>query len=313
VAFEQLKTELKAKGYFDTEHKKSLPKFPDRIAIVTAAGGAALQDMLKVAQKRWPDVEIIVIDVLVQGEMAAGQIASGIAYADTLEMDVIVIGRGGGSLEDLWAFNEQAVAEAIYRAQTPVVSAVGHEVDTLISDLVADLRAPTPSAAMEMILPDRNEWLQSLDVLAHRMEEQVHTQLDKATDRSEALSNLFTHRSPVRQLGYMSERFSHVRDELGRSMEYRLENYVQRVRPLQSQIDDRMGMILRQREASVDALLQTMIQYNPAKRSKEGFAEVVKDGKRIALETIEVGDEFMVTDTKVTVRVRSLEKLEIRN
>ena len=149
VAFEQLKKRLEAQGYFASERKKPLPRYPRRIALVTAAGGAALQDMLKVARKRWPLTELIVVDTPVQGEGAAESIARAIAYADTLGADIIVTGRGGGSVEDLWAFNEEAVAEAIFRAHTPVVSAVGHEVDTLISDFVADLRAPTPSAAMD--------------------------------------------------------------------------------------------------------------------------------------------------------------------
>jgi len=313
VAFEQLKTELKAKGYFDTGRKKPIPKFPEKIAIVTAAGGAALQDMLKVARKRWPGVAVTVVDVLVQGEAAAGEIARGIAYADTLEADIIVTGRGGGSQEDLWAFNEREVAEAIYRAHTPVVSAVGHEVDTLISDFVADLRAPTPSAAMEMILPDRNEWLQSLDGIALQMEQQVNRIVNQKADEAATLTMLFQQHSPLRQLAQMDERFLHLREELGRTIRYRLEQFSQSVQPLKSRMDERIGMILRQKEALLNALAQTMTQYDPAKRSKEGFAEIVKDGKRVALGAIEVGDEFTVTDTRVKMRVKSLEKSGVRN
>ncbi len=313
VAFEQLKTELKNKGYFDTERKKAFPKFPEKIAMVTAAGGAALQDMLKIAQKRWPSLEITVIDVLVQGDMAAEQIARGIAYADTLKMDAVVIGRGGGSLEDLWAFNERAVADAIYDAQTPVVSAVGHEVDMLISDFVADVRAPTPSAAMEMILPDRNEWLQSLDGLVQQMEQQVYQLIQHKGEGVANLSMLLQQHSPLRQLTQMDDRFAHLREEMSRTIRYRIEQYDQNIQPLHAHMDDRIGMVLRQKEALVDVLLQTIIQHNPTKRSKEGFAEVVQDGKRVALETIEVGDEFIVTNTTVKMRVQSLEKSEIRN
>jgi exodeoxyribonuclease VII large subunit len=313
VAFEQLKTELKSKGYFDVECKKALPRFPAKIAMVTAAGGAALQDMLKVARKRWPGIAISVVDVLVQGEAAAGEIARGIAYADTLEADIIITGRGGGSQEDLWAFNEREVAEAIYGAKTPVVSAVGHEVDTLISDFVADLRAPTPSAAMEMILPDYHEWLQSLDLLAQQMEQQICQIIQRREEGLTVLSALFHQRSPMRQLAQIREHFGHVQEEFGRTIRYRLEHFSQKVQPLASRMDERIGMILRQQEASVVALGQTLIQYDPEKRSKEGFAEIVKEGKRVALETIEVGEEFMVTDTKVKMRVRSLEKLGMRN
>ena len=138
LAYEQLKAKLEAKGYFKDEHKKPIPKFPKRVAIVTALQGAALQDMLKVARKRWQLVDIFVIDVLVQGDSAKDEISKAIEYADTLDVDVIVVSRGGGSAEDLWAFNEEIVAEAIFKANTPIVSAIGHEVDFLISDFVAD-------------------------------------------------------------------------------------------------------------------------------------------------------------------------------
>jgi len=163
LAYEQLKNKLKEKGYFAVDNKKPIPKHIQKIALVTAKDSAALHDMLKIIEKRWPLLEVVIIDTLVQGEIASRQIAHGLQYADTLNADVVVVGRGGGSAEDLWAFNEEVVADAIFAMQTPIVSAVGHEVDTLISDFVADLRAPTPSAAMEMILPDISEIRYMLD------------------------------------------------------------------------------------------------------------------------------------------------------
>ena len=173
LAFEQLKKKLGTKGYFDKERKKAIPRYPDRIALVTSAAGAALQDMLKVARRRWPLAELFVVDTKVQGEGAEDSIARAIRYADSLEADIIVVGRGGGSTEDLWAFNEEKVADAIFVARTPVVSAVGHEVDILISDFVADMRAPTPSAAMEMILPDAAEQRRFLDERFDRLKRRI--------------------------------------------------------------------------------------------------------------------------------------------
>jgi len=146
LAYEQLKEKLQQKGYFDPARKKAQPKYIKKIALVTASKSAALQDMLKIIDKRWRLLEVVVIDTLVQGDRSAPQIAEALEYADTLGVDVIVVGRGGGSKEDLWAFNEEVVADAIYKLNTFVVSAVGHEVDVQISDFVADLRAPTPSA-----------------------------------------------------------------------------------------------------------------------------------------------------------------------
>jgi len=154
-AFEQLKEELKKLGYFDKNRKKPIPKFPKRIAIITSATSAALQDMLRVAKKRWLLTEFYLFDVLVQGEGASEDIAMKIKMADEFVFkdgkgfDLIIVGRGGGSKEDLWAFNERVVADAIFFANTPIISAVGHEIDYLISDFVADKRAATPSNAIE--------------------------------------------------------------------------------------------------------------------------------------------------------------------
>lgn len=166
LAYEQLKQKLTSQGYFEPSIKKQLPKFPRKIALITSASGAALQDMLRVSNSRYRALEIDIYDVLVQGDSAASSIANAIIVSDTKEYDFIVIGRGGGSIEDLWAFNEEIVADAIFRASTPIVSAVGHEIDWVISDFVSDLRAPTPSAAMEMTLPDSNELYQTLDSIA---------------------------------------------------------------------------------------------------------------------------------------------------
>ncbi len=168
LAYEQLKEKLKEKGYFDAHKKQTIPKHIQKIALVTAKESAALYDMLKIIEKRWPLLEVMIVDTLVQGEQAAPQIAKSLVYADSLGVDVVIVGRGGGSAEDLWSFNEEVVADAIYRMQTPVVSAVGHEVDVMISDLVADLRAPTPSAAMEMILPDMQEIHYTLSEISER-------------------------------------------------------------------------------------------------------------------------------------------------
>ena len=312
VAFEQLKTELKAKGYFDAEHKKPLPKFPARIALVTAAGGAALQDMLTVAGKRWPAVEITVIDVLVQGEAAAGEIARGIAYADTLGADLIITGRGGGSLEDLWAFNERVVAEAIYAASTPVVSAVGHEVDTLISDFVADLRAPTPSAAMEMVLPDRNELLMYLDEIVTRMESRIGQILNRSAERLEGMRALLAQRSPLNRLRQTEETFARLAEEYRRTIHYRIDSRERLIVPVQAQLHDAMAFVLHQKEGALHTLTQRLALYDPAKRSRKGFGEIVKNGKRTPLSEIEAGETFEVVDDQVKLRAVGIEKVEIR-
>lgn len=163
LAYEQLKERLYAEGLFDQEHKQPLPAFPKRIGVVTSPTGAAVRDILQITARRWPLAEILLAPVLVQGDQAPGQIVEALERLDRQRAcDVIILGRGGGSLEDLWAFNEEGVARAVYGCSIPVVSAVGHETDFTICDFVADLRAPTPSAAAELCTPNAQEWLSRL-------------------------------------------------------------------------------------------------------------------------------------------------------
>lgn len=170
VAFEQLKAKLMAQGLFDPGHKKPLPRFPGKIALVTSPTGAAIQDMLGILKARWPAAEVVVVPARVQGAEAPGEIAAGIRYADSqLDADLIITGRGGGSMEDLWAFNAEVVARAIYAAHTPVISAVGHKPDVTIADFVADLRAATPSNAAELAVPDQQEVRARLSQLSGRL------------------------------------------------------------------------------------------------------------------------------------------------
>lgn len=166
IAFEQLKAKLQKQGLFDMEAKKPIPKFPRKIGVVTSPTGAAIQDIRNIVFRRFPSAEIVLYPVLVQGDGAAQQIADAIEYFNQKDLaDVLIVGRGGGSIEDLWAFNEEIVAYAIYNSIIPVISAVGHETDFTISDFVADLRAPTPSAAAELAVPDKAELLNNLNFL----------------------------------------------------------------------------------------------------------------------------------------------------
>lgn len=163
LAFEQLKKKLEAEGLFDEDRKRPLPVLPRKIGIITSPTGAAIQDMIQILTRRFPNIEILINPVLVQGDEAAGQIAAAIAEMNRRDdLDLLIVGRGGGSIEDLWAFNEEVVARAIFASKLPVISAVGHETDFTIADFVADLRAPTPSAAAELAVPVRDDLLESL-------------------------------------------------------------------------------------------------------------------------------------------------------
>ena len=171
-AFEELKLKLSDEGLFDSDHKKPLPKFPKKVGVITSETGAAIQDINQQLQKRYPLVELLLYPTLVQGDRAATQIAHAIRSMNTrADIDVLIVGRGGGSIEDLWAFNEEIVARAIFNSEIPVVSAVGHETDFTISDMVADHRSPTPSAAVEHVVPDRLELLVHLNGVKNRLNE----------------------------------------------------------------------------------------------------------------------------------------------
>lgn len=189
VAFEQLKEKLYREGLFDEAHKKPLPPYPERIAIVTSSAGAAVHDIIRVLRKRWPMAKLILLPVRVQGTEAPPEIAAAIRYANRWQVaDVMIVGRGGGSMEDLWCFNDERVARAIYDSQIPVISAVGHEPDVSIADFVADLRAATPSNAAELVAPDRTELTAQLRRQALRWSEGVLARVQQRSQRLDALA-----------------------------------------------------------------------------------------------------------------------------
>ena len=198
AAFEQLKNKLSAQGLFDPAHKKPLPKFPGTIGIVTSAAGAAVHDMLRILRKRYPLTQVKLLPVRVQGAEAPAEIAGAIYYANQHRLaDLLIVGRGGGSMEDLWCFNDEMVARAIYDSKIPVISAVGHEPDVTISDFVADLRAATPSNAAELAVPDQDALRQTLDDLQNAMAVAMQAKIARAGERLTNLSGRPVLKSPL--------------------------------------------------------------------------------------------------------------------
>ena len=204
AAFEQLKRKLHARGLFDPAHKKPIPRFPGTIGIITSSAGAAVHDMLRILNKRYPLAKVRLLPVRVQGAEAPGEIAAAIRYANYHHLaDLLIVGRGGGSMEDLWAFNEEIVAYAIYESEIPVISAVGHEPDVTISDFVADLRAATPSNAAELAVPDREALVQTLDSMASAMSTALTRQIRANRQYLEMLRKSPALESP---LGYLEQK-----------------------------------------------------------------------------------------------------------
>lgn len=204
AAYEQLKAKLLAEGLFAQEHKKPLPAMPEKIALITSGAGAAVQDMIRILGRRWPLTKILVMPVRVQGTEAPAEIAGAIRYANRWNVaDLIITGRGGGSIEDLWAFNDERVARAIYDSEIPVISAVGHEPDVTIADYVADLRAATPSNAAELAVPDRQELQKKLQMMQASMQQSVQKSVKLGRQRLSALAEKRVLQSP---LNYLEDR-----------------------------------------------------------------------------------------------------------
>lgn len=268
MAFEQLKQKLQEEGLFDEEHKKEIPAYPDRIGIVTSPTGAAIQDLLNVLNRRYPGIEIVLAMVKVQGDGAAEEIAAAIddfnAFGD---VDVLIVGRGGGSLEDLWAFNEEIVARSIFRSGIPVISAVGHEIDFSISDFVADLRAPTPSAAAELAVPDRDE-------LAHRIQmyrkQLVEFSIGRIQYERDRLKRLVTSYSFMRSPDLVRQQQQRL-DELLHSMHITIAHQLEIHR------NKLQGLTSRLLSLAPDSILKR--GYSICYRTEDG--EIIKEAKSV--------------------------------
>ena len=272
LAFEHLKKKLDAEGLFDTSHKKPLPEYPERIGVVTSRDGAALQDILQILRRRFPAVDVILSPVRVQGEGAAEEIARAIRdLNDYGSVDVLIVGRGGGSMEDLWAYNEEVVARAIYNSKIPVISAVGHEIDFTIADLVADLRAPTPSAAAELVVRDQATLLEHVHKYWYTMHESVHTMLDQHKDTIRHFLASHSFHRPIDLLRQASQTVDELERGLTTSLHHRFT-------------------ILK---SSSQSLHHRLLALDPQQTLKRGYAIVSRNGKIITSSKVASRDDVL--------------------
>jgi len=240
--FEALKRKLEREGLFDSQRKRTLPRFPVRVGLVTSASGAAIRDMLQVLRRRAPWISVLLAPARVQGEGASDDLIRGLRWLDDAEamglppVDLIILGRGGGSLEDLWPFNEEAVARAIVECRLPVVSAVGHEIDFTISDFVADLRAPTPSAAAELVAPDRLQLLEEIRMRRTRLSRALQHRMERERLRLDRLSSERLRREPVRRLEENRQRLDLVMDRVEGGLDFQMQRSRERLRGLRQRL-----------------------------------------------------------------------------
>ena len=260
LAFERLKRKLEAEGLFDTSRKRPIPQFPNTIGVVTSPTGAALQDIRSVLERRQSSVEVVLFPVRVQGPGAAEEIAEAIREMNRFgKIDVLIVGRGGGSLEDLWAFNEEVVARAIYASSIPVISAVGHEIDFCIADFVADLRAATPSAAAELAVRDRSEILDILRNYCYSMNQSLTERLRNYRERIDSLLASYS--------------FNRPKDLL--------LQYSQRVDEIERNLSSLVHRALERSHGRFEASRQTLEALGPRNVLKRGYVMVLKDGKTV--------------------------------
>ena len=291
--FNKIKAKLDAEGLFDKKHKLPLPKFPHKIALITSKSGAALQDMLFMANRRWNLTKLTLFNTLVQGETAKFQIAQNIALADNGEFDIIILARGGGSFEDLWAFNEEIVARAIFSAKTPIISAIGHEIDFLISDFVADVRAPTPSAAMEMALPEKSEWIFNLVDLQDGLRAKFGAKISALEHQISLLkSQLSAFRFDYKT---MSEKIAQSSEALQNAM----QNIFRKKGDFGAMAESLRSEFLRALElkkmqiAQNTAILQAN---NPQNIVRNGFVQITKNGVVATLKDLQKDDVVTMSD-----------------
>ena len=214
IAFEQLKERLQKEGLFNPEHKKKIPKIPNKIGIITASTGAAIKDILSTIKRRFPLCETILFPTLVQGEFAKNDIVKNLKIADDYNLDVIIVGRGGGSIEDLWPFNEEIVARAIYEAKTPIISAVGHEIDWTISDFVADMRAPTPTGAAEMAVPNKEDVINYIEQIKIRLIKNINNKININNEILNRLKTSFVLKNPRNIYKIKEQNFDYLYEKL---------------------------------------------------------------------------------------------------
>lgn len=291
AAFERLKAKLAAQGMFDSTHKIAIPKYPRTICIITSSAGAAVHDMLRILRKRYPITKVRILPVRVQGAEAPGEIASAIYYANAWNLaDLLIVGRGGGSIEDLWAFNDEMVAKAIYDSEIPVISAVGHEPDVTISDYVADLRAATPSNAAELAVPDQNALRQTVDEAYNRMYTVFSKQIAAARKQLAILASNASLQNPVQYIHHRRQMMEHIKDRLNATFE-------------------RIVSAKKQQFISMTAKLDAM---SPLKVLTRGYSMTCDSKGNVlsAVSQVEINSEICVTLSDGTLSAVVLDKKE---
>ena len=283
IEFEKLKKKLAAEGLFDQDKKKPIPKTPNRIGIVTASTGAAIRDILTTIKRRYPICETILFPSLVQGVDAAEDIVKKIEMANTYDIDTLIVGRGGGSIEDLWPFNEEIVARAIYNSRVPVISAVGHEVDFTIADFVADLRAPTPTAAAELAVPNINTINTYLKNAVNRGTLSINNYIDIRNQGLKRLMESYILKKPTAMYEIKEQNLDFLIDKLNKEMSLVLDNNrIRLYKVVNSYVMINPDILYKFKNQKLEHIINKLEVLNPMNTLKRGYAIVKKDNKVVS-------------------------------
>ena len=283
IAFEQLKEKLNKEGLFNKEHKKTIPKIPNKVGIITAPTGAAIKDILSTIKRRYPQCETILFPSLVQGENAASDISKNIKLANSYDLDVIIVGRGGGSIEDLWPFNEEIVARAIFDSKIPIVSAVGHEIDYTIADYVADLRAPTPTGAAEMVVPNLSDVINYMDQLKIRLNESIFKNINYNKLYLDSIKNSFVIKNPLIMYENKKQKLDIILEKINTLTINKIENYKMKMKYIKnSYVLTNPDNLYKNSTIKLNNIIDKLELLNPLAILKRGYTVTYKNDKIIA-------------------------------
>ena len=309
IAFEKLKEKLSKEGLFDQKYKKPIPKIPSKIGIITAPTGAAIKDILSTIKRRFPYTENILFPSLVQGDNAKEDIVKNIKLANTYDLDVLIVGRGGGSIEDLWPFNEEIVARAIFESKIPIISAVGHEVDFTIADFVADLRAPTPTGAAEMAVPDIKDVLKHLDNFKIRLNEFIYKEVKYKKLYLESIKNSYIIKNPIIMYENKKQYLDTLQDRYNNYILNKLDKTKQNLTNLSNNhILLNPSILYKEKQAYFYNLIEKLEIINPLNVLKRGYSLVYKDKLVKSIKKIKKDDNLNIrlSDGSINVVVKEI-------
>ena len=296
IAFEKLKQDLSKEGLFDPKYKKKIPKIPNRVGVVTASTGAAIKDILSTIKRRYPICEVILFPSLVQGENAKDDIVKNIKLAEDYNLDVLIVGRGGGSIEDLWPFNEEIVARAIFDSTIPIISAVGHEIDFTIADYVADMRAPTPTGAAEMAVPNMSDLINTINNLKIRLNEGINKKINYQKLYLDSIKNSYAIKNPLIMYENKKQKLDILIDNLNKTLLKKYDNAKHKFEILKSNyILNNPNLLYKDRIIKLDNLIEKLELINPLGVLKRGYSLTYIENKIVKnIKDIKEGNNLLI-------------------